>query len=152
MEFERPVGSCFVAETEKGEKIPCRVVWLKKSIHKATCENCLFETGVYDGRGGGCCAEVNSVGNCVVNRVFHEKVCFIDPDKFDPEIHGVTAWDDPYYLPEDLTQEKVKKILGYREEYWREYVKYWAEHGKKFEFRGHLDDGDITKAPPLSEK
>lgn len=106
--------------------------------------------------------EVN-FGTCGMGseRVFNKKVCFIDPNDFREDLHGVKATDDPLYLGEARFGKREKKnrwkdrVEEYPHRYndvWREYHRYWAEKGKIFQFRGGYWDGDVDSAPPLTDE
>ena len=57
--------------------------------------------------------EVN-FGTCGMGseRVFNKKVCFIDPNDFREDLHGVKATDDPLYLGEARFGKREKRTVG----------------------------------------
>lgn len=168
----RPVGQIFNALRPDGEIVRLQVVFIKTiCIDEVPCRHCELQQSreyldpYYDsGRLISACGRNvwgynnGNFDECLAGRIFNEKVCFIDPADFNPDVHGIVATDDPLYIAEDFRNKKIRRIhKNFMENdywpnpIWHHYHKYWYDHGKKFRFLGNYRDGDIDSAPPLTD-
>lgn len=174
--MERPVGQIFTGiPCRGGEPMRAQVVYIKTlALDEIPCCHCLkctareFLDPLYDAEKlvESCLDMVHGeyrgsdgFGLCK-GRIYNYWVCFIDPDDFNPDIHGVVSTDDPKYIGVDLKSKRSQKFYlknpYYGEEhgwarYWRHYRVYFAEKGKAFHFRGLYADASLELAEPITE-
>lgn len=176
--MERPVGQIFTGiPCRGGEPMRAQVVYIKTlALDEVPCRHCLkctakeFLDPLYDAEKlvESCLDMIHGeyhgsdgFGLCK-GRIYNYWVCFIDPDDFNPYIHGVVSTDDPKYIGVDLNNKRSQKFYlksaYYKEDkyiiinrYWRHYHIYFAEKGKDFEFRGRYADGSLELSKPITE-
>ncbi len=174
--MERPVGQIFTGiPCRDGEPMRAQVVYIKTlALDEVPCRHCLkctareFLDPLYDAEKlvESCLDMIrgeyhgsDGFGACK-GRIYNAWVCFIDPDDFNPYIHGVVSTDDPKYIGVDLKSKLMQKYYlkdpYYSEKYgiaryWRHYHTFFAEKGKDFEFRGRYADGSLELSKPITE-